>query len=73
MNWIAGEQGLPVQYTKVVDKLISRLRVLRGNNDYEMLVIITKCDLLDHENPYLKNGFQNSIEMVNGPYEADAS
>lgn len=63
---IAGEQGLPVQYTKVVDKLISRLRVLRGNNDYEMLVIITKCDLLDHENPYLKNGFQNSIEMVNG-------
>ncbi len=63
---IAGEQGLPVQYTKVVDKLISRLRVLRGDNDYEMLVIITKCDLLDHQNPYLKNGFQNSIEMVNG-------
>ena len=39
---IKGEQGLPVQYTKVVDQLIPRLRVLRRTPDYEMIVIISK-------------------------------
>ena len=63
---IAGEQGLPVQYTKVVDKLIPRLRVLRRDMDYEMVVIISKCDLLDRNNPYLKTAFSNSIALVNG-------
>lgn len=63
---IAGERGLPVQYTKVVDKLIPRLRVLRRDMDYEMIVIISKCDLLDHDNKYLKTAFNNSIAMENG-------
>lgn len=63
---IAGEQGFPVQYTKVVDKLIPRLRVLRRDSDYEMIVIISKCDLLDRNNTHLRTAFQNSIEMVNG-------
>lgn len=63
---LAGEKGLPVQYTKVVDKLIPKLRVLRRDREYEMVVIISKCDLLDHDNMFLKNAFNNSIIVRNG-------
>lgn len=63
---IKGEQGLPVQYTKVVDQLIPRLRVLRRTPDYEMIVIISKADLLDTKNPFLEDAFTNSVTMING-------
>lgn len=63
---IAGEKGLPVQYTKVVDQLIPRLRVLRRRADYEMVVIISKADLLDRQNPFLADAFDNSIALIDG-------
>lgn len=63
---IAGEHGQVVQYSKVVDQMIPKLKVMRNDPDYEIVVIISKCDLLDRDNPYLKNAFHNSIEMDNG-------
>lgn len=63
---VSGENGLDVQYSRVVDQLIPRLRVLRQDKDYEILVMLTKSDCLDRENPYLKNAFVNSIECIDG-------
>lgn len=63
---VAGEKNEPVAYTKVVDKMIPKLRVLRKELDYEIVVIISKCDLLDRNNHYLKDAFNNSVEINNG-------
>lgn len=61
---IEGEKEQAGQYTKVADQLIQKLRVFR-EQEYEVIVIISKADLLDKENPYLKEAFtDNSISMV---------
>lgn len=54
---LAGEH----QYAKVIDQLLPRLRVFRRAADYKMVVIVSKADLLDRENPYLKDAFENSV------------
>lgn len=66
---LAGEKGDEVQYTKVVSQLLPRLKVLREDGDYEVLVLITKSDRLDFENEHLKPGMDNSIELKNGKWK----
>lgn len=52
------------QYAKVADLLIPRLRVFRSSQEYHMVVIISKADLLfDKENPYLEDAFENSVTV----------
>ena len=63
---LAGERGEPVQYTRMVDKFLPRLRVLRRDRDFEIVVIVTKCDLLDQNDPLLTDAFENSIRMEGG-------
>lgn len=63
---IAGELGQPVQYTKVLDHMIPKLRVLRREKNYEIMVIISQCDRLKKDHPCIKDAFQNSIEKVEG-------
>lgn len=66
---VAGERGEPVQYPKVLDQLLPKLRVLREEKDYEILVTITKSDYLDAEHPYLEGAYENSIRIVDGKLE----
>lgn len=58
---LANEKGEEVQFTRVVEKLLPRLRVLRPDGDYEILVMITKCDLLNFENSHLKPTAENTV------------
>ena len=60
---LANERDEEVQFTKVVRQLLPRLRVLRPDGDYEILVMITKCDLLNFENVNLKAATENTIVM----------
>lgn len=57
------------QYERVINQLLPRLRVLRRDRDFEVLVTITKCDLLDKNNPYLKDAFENSVEYKDGKWK----
>ena len=52
-----------MQYTRVIKQLLPRLKVLRQDGEYEVRVMITKCDLLDFTNPYLAPAAENSIEV----------
>lgn len=63
---LSAEQGNPLQCKKMIDELVPRMTVFREQEDFEILVILTKADLLDKENPYLKNAFANSIETEHG-------
>lgn len=63
---LAAERGEEVQYTRVVKQLLPRLKVLRQDGEYEVRVMITKCDLLDFTNPYLEQASENSIELKDG-------
>lgn len=63
---LAAERGEEVQYTRVVKQLLPRLKVLRQDGEYEVRVMITKCDLLDFMNPYLEPASENSIELKGG-------
>ena len=63
---LAAERGEEVQYTRVVKQLLPRLKVLRQDGEYEVRVMITKCDLLDFTNPYLEPASENSIELKGG-------
>ena len=63
---LAAERGEDVQYTRVVKQLLPRLKVLRQDGEYEVRVMITKCDLLDFTNPYLEQASENSIELKDG-------
>ena len=63
---LAAERGAEVQYTRVVKQLLPRLKVLRQDGEYEVRVMITKCDLLDFTNPYLEPASENSIELKGG-------
>ena len=60
---LAAERGEDVQYTRVIKQLLPRLKVLRQDGEYEVRVMITKCDLLDFTNPYLAPAAENSIEV----------
>lgn len=57
------------QYERVINQLLPRLRVLRRDRDFTVLVTITKCDLLDKNNPYLKDAFENSVEYKDGKWK----
>lgn len=57
------------QYSKMVNQLLPRLKVLRRENDYEVMVMITKCDCLDKSNVHLRGAFENSIELNQGKWE----
>ena len=46
---------------KVVEQLMKRLPVLRREQDYELLVVITKADRLKSQENRLKSVFENSI------------
>ena len=63
---LAAERGEEVQYTRVVSQLLPRLKVLRQDGEYEVRVMITKCDLLDFHNTYLEPAVENSIEIKDG-------
>lgn len=63
---LAAERGEDVQYTKVVSRFLPRLKALRQDGEYEVRVMITKCDLLDFDNPYLQEAAENSVEIKNG-------
>ena len=63
---LAAERGEDVQYTRVIKQLLPRLKVLRQDGEYEVRVMITKCDLLDFTNPYLAPAAENSIEVKDG-------
>lgn len=63
---LAAERGEEVQYIRVVSQFLSRLKVLRQDGEYEVTVMITKCDLLDFHNPYLEPAAENSIEIKDG-------
>ncbi len=56
-------EGKSAQCQKVIEELRPRLEVLRSqeNADVEIMVIVTKADLLDQTNPYLKGVFSNSV------------
>lgn len=66
---LSGERGEEVQYTRVVSQLLPRLKVLRQDGDYEVLVMITKSDCLDMENKHLKKGTENTVELQEGKWQ----
>ena len=50
---------------KVVEQLMKRLPILRREQDYELLVVITKTDRLKAQENRLKSVFENSIHVEN--------
>lgn len=66
---MAGERGEAVQYPKVLDQLLPKIRVLREEKNFEILVTITKSDCLDSEHPYLQGAYDNSIRIIDGKLE----
>lgn len=56
------------QYERVVNQLLPRLRVLRRDRDFVVIVVITKSDLLDKKDPCLKDAFENSVQFKDGKW-----
>lgn len=63
---VSGNDG---QYSKMINQLLPRLKVLRSENNYEVMVMITKSDCLDPNNVYLRGAMENSIRKINGKWE----
>lgn len=61
---LAAERGEAVQYTEVGKRFLSRVKAIRQDKEYEVRVMITKADLLDFNNPYLRNASENSVEVM---------
>lgn len=62
---LAAEKGNPLQAKKMVDELGARLNVFRDQQDFEVLVILTKADLLK-DTTCLSDVFENSVSVENG-------
>lgn len=63
---LAAKEGKPLQCKKMLDELAPRLNVFRDREDFKVLVIVTKADLLDQDHLYLKEVFKNTIVTENG-------
>ena len=59
-------KGREMQYTTVLSQLLPRLRLLRPDKDYQVLIMITKCDCLDLDNEFLQEAKENTIELKDG-------
>lgn len=51
------------QYKKVLEELKPRLEILTDQPDKEVMIILTKADLLDQTDPYLKGLFENTVKV----------
>lgn len=56
-------------YSEIISRLIQSLNLHRKDKDYEILVIITKSDLLYADPYFRKNEVENSIDYKNGKIE----
>ena len=51
------------QYEQVLKEVICKKNIKSEDKDFEILLVITKCDLLNRNNPYLKRAFENSVSV----------
>lgn len=60
---IAGEKGIgaSAQYNRVLEELIPKIKIMRNDDSFQMVIIITKSDLLDQNDEILKDAFENSV------------